>query len=69
MSYPDWLRNMTPYAMNSCMHLMKERKRVEREDDGRRGEAGKRRKERGEETGGQRVTATYFPIRKTTFCH
>lgn len=39
---------MTPYATNSCVHLIKSRKRVEKEGDG------KRRERREEEEKGER---------------
>ena len=51
------------------MYLMKERERKGLKETEGKGEGGKRRKERGREAGGQRVTATYSPIRKTTFYH
>lgn len=38
---------MTPYATNSCVHLIKSRKRVEKERDGKRRE-GREEEEKGE---------------------
>lgn len=50
------------------MHLVKEREKVEKEGGERRG-GRESMKDRREETGGQRVTAPYSPIRRTTSCH